>query len=164
MNKIGRKNRPPYNWKKIVVGDVHFIPEEKIFGIPIPCDAILQLRLMSGIPDTLFGECHIAHTDQIKILNGKAIVLIIFDRKIHYIPLNQKSDLLIIPASTWHSLINIDNSPLDYQNWMIDHKKPVAKDYYPAKTSHSFDLELANLAFVTNQAQIVKLYQKIGEK
>jgi hypothetical protein len=77
----------------------------------------------------------------------------------HYIPLNKDSDLLVIPVSTWHSLINIDNSPLDYQNWMINHRQPTTKDYYPARTNHTFDLELAQLAFVQNQTQITNLNQ-----
>jgi hypothetical protein len=78
VQKTNRKNQPPYSWKPIITGDVHFIPKAKIFGVPTPCDAVLQLRLIQGIPHVLFGECHLAHTDQIKVLNGRVIVLIIF--------------------------------------------------------------------------------------
>jgi hypothetical protein len=132
-----------YHFKKIKKGIVNWKPEAKIYGIPVPCNAVLDLELPIGIPDKIYGECHAAHDDQLKVVEGSVIVLVLFNRQIHYIPLNTKSDLLIIPTGTWHSLVNINEDPARYQNWMIIKKPSTSKDYYPTLIKHKFNLDFA---------------------
>jgi hypothetical protein len=146
-----------YCWKTVKTGIVSFRPQEKIFGIPIKCDAVLDLLLPCGIPDEIYGECHLAHDDQLKIIEGNAIVLIIINRQMHYIPLNVNSDLLIIPTGTWHSLVNTSNSDVRYQNWMIIKRPSVKKDYYPTKIKHKFDVNLASISTTENSVKITTL-------
>jgi hypothetical protein len=71
----------PYFWKEIKVGNVYASPHNEVFGIPIKCDSVVQLRLLNGIPNILYGQSHISHDDQIKIINGRAIALILWNKK-----------------------------------------------------------------------------------
>jgi hypothetical protein len=148
------ENKTPYYWKQIKVGNVYGSPRDKVFGIPIKCDSVVQLRLLNGIPDILHGESHISHDDQIKINKGRAIALILWNKRVHYVPLDSNSDLFIIPKLTWHCLVNIDNEPIDYQNWILSHQVAVPKDYYPVPIKHKFDIDTAKDAFYSNQILI----------
>jgi hypothetical protein len=144
-----------YYFKQVKRGIVNFKPEEKIFGKPIPCNAILDLELVPGIPNKLYGECHYAHDDQLKIITGLAIVLIIYNKQMHYIPLTPSSDLLIIPTGSWHSLVNLNEDSIHYQNWMILKHQPVKKDYMPILVKHHFNLSVGLKAIKTKEIQII---------
>lgn len=144
-------------WLKVETGIVHFNPNEKIFAKPIPCSEILLLQLPVGKPEKLYGECHIAHTDQLKLIEGQAIVLTIYNKSIYYIPLTRYSDVLVIPTSTWHSVINMSDEPTNYQNWLVRKRPSKAKDYFPILIQHQFDNEIANKALTSNSVQTIKL-------
>ena len=148
-NKVSN-NYNPTSWLKVETGLVHFNPSQKIFAKPIPCSEVLQLQLPVGIPDILYGECHIAHIDQLKVIDGKAIVLIVYNKLVYYIPLTKESDLLIILTGTWHSVINMSDVPTNYQNWLLRKRISTPKDYYPTLLQHKFDYQTASKGLLTN--------------
>lgn len=75
----------------------------------------------------------------------------------HYIPLNHESNkLLHIPKLRWHTVVNINNSDCVYQNWMRVWREATKTDYKPISIKHTFDLELAKIALISNQVRIVK--------
>jgi hypothetical protein len=152
-----RQKSPPYSWIQSKKGIVSFNHEAKVFGTLTKCDAVLELILPPGVSELLNGECHIAHDDQLKIISGSAIALILWNKQIHYVPLNETSDVFVIPALTWHCLVNIENVDTQYQNWMILHKQPTKKDYYPAPIKHKFDFSAGELALRSMSHQILNL-------
>jgi hypothetical protein len=121
----------------------------------LPCSAVLELQLDSGIPNTIYGASHYAHVDQLRILTDQMIVLVMYNRLMHYIPITPASDILEIPIRTWHSVINVSDKPIMYQNWLKILRPITPKDYYPIRSTHKFSLDLAKQALNSNIIQTV---------
>lgn len=143
-----------YNFVKLKPRIVKFGSVNNDLGEPVSCNAALTLILQPGVPTQLFGASHITHDDQIKIVSGSMIGLVIFERVMHYIPLDKNSDLLFIRKHTWHSFVNISEEDVVYFNFLKYDRPQSPKDYQPIPTSHNFSLDYATLA--QNSRTIIK--------
>jgi hypothetical protein len=146
-----------YTFHKVLPRVVSFGALNNDLGTPLSCDAVLELRLDPGIPKTIYGASHWSHIDQLRILNDEMIVLIMYNRKMHYIPITPESDVLEIPLRTWHSVINMTENQIMYQNWLKVLRPRTEKDYYPIRSNHQFSIDIACKALEEVKVQIVDI-------
>jgi hypothetical protein len=156
MKKMLRQHQAPYKLVTIEKGRVSFENNSQK-TTPVICNSVIELILDTGIPEILHGQSHISHDDQLRVISGNMLVLVLFKRELHYIPLNYDSNsYLFIPRFTWHMTMNI-GEPVEYQNWLINHRSKTEKDYKSACIKHKLNLDLLEKVFKTMQPQITIL-------
>lgn len=128
-------------------------PFKGIEVCPVDVTSVLEYRIPSShetnlvyiAPDTveeLF--VHRSHTDQLLVVRGKAILVILQNGCYEYILMSDR-DLKVakIPPGVPHGAINLTSEPCVAINSIIRHKVAHARDYQPVPLPMPYNLELA---------------------
>jgi dTDP-4-dehydrorhamnose 3,5-epimerase-like enzyme len=94
--------------------------------------------------DRLF--VHHFQTDQLFVVRGHLVMVVLQNRQYRYIPLNQNQPQVItIPPGVPHGAINLSDEPCVLVNAVLRHGPPNARDYRPLNHPLPLDLEAARM-------------------
>jgi hypothetical protein len=112
------------------------------FYTPQSCNETMLVQIPAGTNDDLF--VHRYQTDQLLVVRGNFILVILSDRRYQYIPLSEyKPQVVTIPPGVPHGAINLEDKPCCVVNAVIRHGEAIPKDYQPLKRPFPYDLETA---------------------
>lgn len=95
--------------------------------------------------DDLF--VHHGQTDQLLVVRGSLVLVILQNRRYRYIPLSQQWPQVVqIPPGVPHGAINLSDDPCVLVNAVLRHADPHPRDYRPLKLPFPFDLGAAKQA------------------
>ena len=115
------------------------------FYTPQTSNETMLVQLAAGAIGDLF--CHHFQTDQLLVVRGSFVLIVLIDRQYQYIPLSEHHPTVVtIPPNVPHGAINLSDEPCMLVNAVLRHGKPYAKDYQPRRHPFPYDLELARQA------------------
>lgn len=118
------------------------------FFTPQSSHETLMVKVDAGVTDDLF--VHHFQTDQLFVVSGGLVLVILQNRRYHYIPLTARSPQVVtIPPGIPHSAVNLSSDPCIVINAVIRHGNPNARDYRPLKFPFPYDM--AHIREVTAQ-------------
>jgi dTDP-4-dehydrorhamnose 3,5-epimerase-like enzyme len=95
--------------------------------------------------DDLF--VHHGQTDQLLVVRGSLVLVILQNRRYRYIPLRQQQPQVVqIPPGVPHGAINLSEDPCVLVNAVLRHGDPHPRDYRPLTLPFPFDLGAAKQA------------------
>ncbi|MEP0912837.1 dTDP-4-dehydrorhamnose 3,5-epimerase [Leptolyngbya sp. FACHB-711] len=98
--------------------------------------------------DDLF--VHHFHTDQLLVVRGEIVLVILSGRQYHYFPLSEAvPQVVTIPPGVPHGSINFSDQPCMFVNAVLRHGKPHERDYRPLRKPFPYDVERAKAALET---------------
>jgi uncharacterized RmlC-like cupin family protein len=134
-----------------LIRDIALRPLESIQGgmarfyTPQSCNETMLVQIPAGTIDDLF--VHRNQTDQLLVVRGSFVLVILSDRRYRYIPLSEhKPQVVTIPPGVPHGAINLDNNPCLLVNAVIRHGNAIPRDYQPIKHPFPYDLSAAREA------------------
>ncbi|MEM9543441.1 MAG: cupin domain-containing protein [Cyanobacteria bacterium P01_E01_bin.42] len=102
----------------------------------------MLVQIAPNTVDDLF--VHLAQTDQLLVVRGGFVLVVLQNRQYRYIPLSEdKPQIVKIPRGVPHAAINLDSEPCVLVNAVLRHGEMRAKDYQPIAPPFAYDLELA---------------------
>jgi len=112
------------------------------FYTPQSSDETMLVQIAPGTIDELF--VHHFQTDQLLVVKGQFILVILQNRKYEYIPLTDNYPQVVeIPPGIPHGAINIGTEPCVMVNAVLRHGPVHEKDYRPLKRPFPYDLAAA---------------------
>jgi hypothetical protein len=112
------------------------------FYTPQSSHETMLVQLPSGIIDELF--VHRFQTDQLLVVRGRCVLVILQNRQYQYIPLCEEQPMVVkIPPGIPHGAINLSDQPCAVVNAVLRHGPAHARDYQPLKRPFPYDLSLA---------------------
>lgn len=112
------------------------------FYTPQSSHETMLVKVPAQTIDDLFVHRH--QTDQLLVVRGSFILVILYDRSYQYIPLSENQPQVVtIPSKILHGAINLSSEDCFLVNAVLLNGKPTAKDYQPVKKPFPYDLELA---------------------
>lgn len=106
---------------------------------PLQCDYTVFVEIPACTLDHLF--CHRYQTDQLFVVRGKLVLVILQNRQYQYILLTQEDSVLIkIPPGVPHAAVNLDSNSCCVVNSLICHGTPDSRDYTPIKKPFPYDM------------------------
>lgn len=111
---------------------------------PVSSDETVLFEMPPQTADeSLF--CHHFQTDQLVVVRGSMVLVLLQNRYYDYILSTQHQLILIkIPPGIPHAVINFSSEPCLVLNAIIRHGSPHPKDYQPIKKPFPFDFERVN--------------------
>ncbi|WP_013323738.1 cupin domain-containing protein [Gloeothece verrucosa] len=104
---------------------------------------------------------HRFQTDQLLVVRGSFVLVILQNRQYRYIPLSEhKPQVVTIPRGVVHGAINLSNTPCFVVNAVLRHGAVDPKDYQPRKRPFPYDLQAAGAAL--KQFESTEYSQLIG--
>ncbi len=95
--------------------------------------------------DDLF--VHHGQTDQLLVVRGSLVLVILQNRRYRYIALSQQQPQVVqIPPGVPHGAINLSDDPCVLVNAVLRHGDPHPRDYWPLTLPFPFDLGAAKQA------------------
>ncbi|MGM0455834.1 MAG: dTDP-4-dehydrorhamnose 3,5-epimerase [Cyanobacteriota bacterium] len=95
--------------------------------------------------DDLF--VHHGQTDQLLVVRGSLVLVILQNRRYRYIALSQQQPQVVqIPPGVPHGAINLSDDPCVLVNAVLRHGNPHPRDYRPLTLPFPFDLGAAKQA------------------
>lgn len=89
--------------------------------------------------DDLF--VHRCQTDQLLVVKGSFVLVVLHDRRYEYIPLSDRQPQVItIPPFVPHGAINLNSEPCLLVNALLRHKPINERDYRPLKRPFPYDM------------------------
>ncbi|MFM7447906.1 MAG: dTDP-4-dehydrorhamnose 3,5-epimerase [Leptolyngbyaceae cyanobacterium] len=128
------------------------------FYTPQASHETMLVHLPAGTIDDLF--VHQTQTDQLLVVRGSFVLVVLQNRQYHYIPLSEKRPMVVrIPTGVPHAAINLSKAPCVLVNAVLRHAPPRERDYQPLTPPFPYDLitvskALRSLDFL-DSAQIV---------
>jgi mannose-6-phosphate isomerase-like protein (cupin superfamily) len=90
---------------------------------------------------------HHFQTDQLLVVRGSFVLVILQNRQYRYIPLSQDyPQVVTIPPGVPHGAINVSSEPCVLVNAVLRHGAPHERDYLPIKQPFPYDLHIAQTA------------------
>lgn len=90
---------------------------------------------------------HHFQTDQLLVVRGSFVLVILQNRQYRYIPLSQYHPQVVqIPPGIPHGAINFSSEPCVLVNAVLRHGTPHERDYRPLKQPFPYDLKAAQTA------------------
>ncbi|MBE9142204.1 cupin domain-containing protein [Planktothrix mougeotii] len=118
------------------------------FFTPQTSQETMMVRVEAGAIEQLF--VHHFQTDQLLVVRGQFVIVILQNRQYFYIPLSEKIPTVItIPPGVPHSTINLSDEPCLIVNAVLRHGEPHERDYRPLKPPFPYDLVAAKQALET---------------
>ncbi|PSF36136.1 dTDP-4-dehydrorhamnose 3,5-epimerase [Aphanothece hegewaldii CCALA 016] len=118
------------------------------FYTPQSCNETMLVQIPGGTIDDLF--VHRYQTDQIMVVRGSFVLVILSDRQYKYINLSEhQSQVVTIPPGVPHGAINLKDEPCFLVNAVIRHGIALLKDYQPLKRPFPYNLSQAQAEDVT---------------
>lgn len=104
--------------------------------------------------DDLF--VHHGQTDQLLVVRGSLVLVILQNRRYRYIPLSQQRPQVVqIPPGIPHGAINLSDDPCVLVNAVLRHGDPHPRDYRPLTLPFPFDLGAAQTALKNLEAPAI---------
>lgn len=114
------------------------------FYTPQSSNETMLVKVPAGAVDELF--IHRFQTDQLLVVKGSFILVVLQNRQYQYIPLSDRlPQVLTIPPGILHGAINPNREDCLLVNAVLRHGTPHEKDYTPRKRPFAYDLAAAKL-------------------
>ncbi|NJN32555.1 MAG: dTDP-4-dehydrorhamnose 3,5-epimerase [Synechococcales cyanobacterium RM1_1_8] len=115
------------------------------FYTPQASDQTMLVQIPAHSVDDLF--VHRNQTDQLLVVRGSFVLVVLENRRYCYIPLSEKHPQLVrIPPGICHGSINFSHQPCTLVNAVLRHGPAIARDYQPAKPPLAYDFQAARQA------------------
>jgi hypothetical protein len=102
----------------------------------------MVVKVPANTVDDLF--VHKQQTDQLLVVRGSFILVILYDRQYQYIPLSDRvPQVVTIPPKILHGSINLSSEDCLLVNAVLRHGVASPKDYQPVKKPFPYDLDRA---------------------
>ncbi len=112
------------------------------FYTPQTSDETMLVQVAPNSIDDMFVHRH--QTDQLLVVRGSMVLVVLLDRQYQYIPLTDRHPQVVtIPPMVPHAAINLSSEPCMIINAVQYHGTPNAKDYQPIHPPFAYDLDLA---------------------
>ncbi|MEB3291865.1 MAG: dTDP-4-dehydrorhamnose 3,5-epimerase [Synechococcales bacterium] len=118
------------------------------FFTPQSCHETMLVHVPGGTIDDLF--VHRYQTDQLLVVRGSMVLIILQNRHYQYIPLSHQHPMVVrIPPGVAHGAINPNPDTCVIVNAVLRHGKPHDRDYVPLKSPFPYDYDRARQALAT---------------
>lgn len=118
------------------------------FYTPQSCHETMLVQIPAAIIDDLF--VHRYQTDQILVVRGSFVLVILSDRQYKYIPLSEHyPQVVTIPPGVPHGAINLSEQPCFLVNAVLRHGVAIEKDYQPLKRPIPYNFSQVQAALDT---------------
>ncbi len=122
------------------------------FYTPQSSDETMVVKVPANTVDDLFVHKH--QTDQLLVVRGSFVLVILYNRQYQYIPLSDRvPQVATIPPGILHGPINCDDEDCLLVNAVLRHGEPHEKDYQPVTKPFPYDIEQAKLSLQNLRAQ-----------
>ena len=112
------------------------------FYTPQSSDETMVVKVPANSVDDLFVHKH--QTDQLLVVKGGFVLVILYDRAYQYIPLSEEiPQVVTIPKGVLHGSINLSDRDCLLVNAVLRHGEPTARDYQPVARPFPYDLKQA---------------------
>ncbi|MBE9031070.1 dTDP-4-dehydrorhamnose 3,5-epimerase [filamentous cyanobacterium LEGE 11480] len=112
------------------------------FFTPQTSHETMLVQVAAGAQDDLF--VHRYQTDQLLVVRGSMVLVVLQDRRYRYIPLTDAQPTVVqIPPGVPHGAINPSNQGCVLVNAVLRHGAPYAPDYRPLRQPFPYDLAQA---------------------
>lgn len=126
------------------------------FYTPQSSHETMLVQVAAGACDDLF--CHHFQTDQLLVVRGSFVLVILQNRQYQYIPLSERYPAVVkIPPGVPHGSINFSNEPCLVVNAVLRHGAVNERDYRPIKPPIPYDINAALAAMERLQASLVSV-------
>lgn len=115
------------------------------FYTPQSSHETMLVQIPAATIDDLF--VHRFQTDQILVVRGSFVLVVLQNRRYQYIPLSEEQPTVVkIPPFVPHGAINLSVECCVLVNAVLRHGTPHQRDYQPLKLPFPYDLEAAQLS------------------
>lgn len=128
---------------------VEIFPLESIKGgmaefyTPQSSHETMLVNIPAQTIDDLF--VHQTQTDQLLVVRGSFILVVLQNRKYQYIPLSEAQPQVVkIPPGVPHGAINLNDSPCVLVNAVLRHRSAIEQDYRPIRRPIPYDIDIAH--------------------
>ena len=112
------------------------------FYTPQSSNETMLVKVPAGTIDDLF--VHKSQTDQLLVVRGSFVLVILQNRQYQYIPLSDRyPQVVTIPPGVPHGAINLRQEECFLVNAVLKHGKTQEKDYQPLRKPFLYDLATA---------------------
>lgn len=112
------------------------------FYTPQSSHETMLAQIPAGAVDDLF--VHHFHTDQLLVVRGQFVLVILRDRQYDYLPLSESvPQVVTIPPGVPHGAINFSDQPCMLVNAVLRHGKADDRDYRPLRKPFPYDMARA---------------------
>lgn len=117
------------------------------FYTPQSSNETMIVKVPANAIDDLFVHKH--QTDQLLVVKGSFVLVVLYNRKYQYIPLSDRvPQVVTIPPGILHGAINLSSEDCLLVNAVLRHGEPNPKDYQPSKKPFPYDLKAAQESLV----------------
>lgn len=114
------------------------------FYTPQSSNETMLVKVPAGAVDDLF--VHRFQTDQLLVVKGSFILVVLQNRQYQYIPLSDRlPQVLIVPPGVLHGAINPNPEDCLLVNAVLRHGAPHERDYTPSRRPFAYNLAEAKL-------------------
>jgi uncharacterized RmlC-like cupin family protein len=122
------------------------------FFTPQSSNETILVQVAAGAMDDLF--VHHFQTDQLLVVRGNFVLVVLSDRRYQYIPLSEDRPAVVtIPPNVPHAAINLMDTPCLVVNAVLRHGAPHPKDYQPRPNPFPYDLNAVRQAIAEDRAK-----------
>ena len=115
-------------------------------------DETMVVKVPAHTIDDLF--VHRNQTDQLLVVRGSFVLVILYNRQYQYIPLSTcVPQVVTIPPGILHGSINLSNEDCLLVNALLRHGEPQPKDYQPVTKPFPYDIQQAQLSLQNLEAR-----------
>ncbi|MEL6927345.1 MAG: dTDP-4-dehydrorhamnose 3,5-epimerase [Cyanobacteria bacterium J06600_6] len=115
------------------------------FYTPQSSDETMIVKVPAHSIDDLF--VHKQQTDQLLVVKGSFVLVILYDRQYQYIPLTEDiPQVVTIPRNVLHGSINFSDRDCLLVNAVLRHGEPNPRDYQPIVKPFAYNLQQAKLS------------------
>ncbi|MEM8674869.1 MAG: dTDP-4-dehydrorhamnose 3,5-epimerase [Cyanobacteria bacterium P01_G01_bin.67] len=112
------------------------------FYTPQSSDETMVVKVPANSVDDLF--VHKQQTDQLLVVKGGFVLVVLYDRQYQYIPLcDEIPQVVKIPRGVLHGSINFSDRDCLLVNAVLRHGQPRPRDYQPVPRPFPYDIEQA---------------------
>jgi uncharacterized RmlC-like cupin family protein len=123
------------------------------FYTPQSSHETMLVQIPANTIDDMF--VHKYQTDQLMVVRGSFVMVILHNGKYQYIPLScLEPNVVTIPPLVPHSAINLSGEPCMLINAIIRHGQAHPSDYRPIKAPFPYDLDRVNRLVAGNERSI----------
>ncbi len=113
------------------------------FYTPQSSHETMLVNIPAHTIDDLF--VHRSQTDQLLVVRGSFILVVLQNRKYQYIPLSESCPQVVkIPPGVPHGAINLSDFPCVLVNAVLRHSAPTDRDYRPLRRPIPYDMNIAH--------------------
>jgi hypothetical protein len=110
------------------------------FYTPQSSNETMVVQIPARTVEDLFVHRH--QTDQLLVVKGSFVLIILQNRQYQYIPLSDRlPQVVTIPPGVLHGAINLSEKPCLLVNAVLRHGTANERDYIPRKRPLPYDLE-----------------------